>query len=149
MGGRKQIRVEASILSKITDDLPTVPVSSVTRWKHLSDLELSHPDYRIPAGVDILLGGKVLHGRQFSPTGAPSAFKMCFGWVLNGEANGESQQHSKHICGVALNNDLKGVYKRPVGKRTPWQKKKCKNHEVLAGRMLAPGDTVSGISFTC
>ena len=66
MGG-KQIEVEASILPKVTDDLPMVSVSLVTWWKHLSDLELADPDFGIPAGVDILLGGKVfskavLHG---------------------------------------------------------------------------------------
>ena len=68
----------------VTDDLPTVPVSPVTWWKHLSDMELADPNYGIPAGVDILLGGNifckaVLNGRWFSPTRAPSVFKMCFG----------------------------------------------------------------------
>ena len=78
--------MEASVLPKVTDELPKVPVSPVTRWKHLSDLELADPDYGVPAGVDILLGGKVfskpvLHGRRYSPAGASSAFKTCFGWV--------------------------------------------------------------------
>ena len=40
--------------------VPTVPVSPVTQWKYLSDLELADTDYGIPAGVDFLLGGKVL-----------------------------------------------------------------------------------------
>ena len=128
-GGEKQIEVEASVLPKVTDDLPTVPVSPVTRWKHLSDLELADPNYGTPAGVDILLGGKVfskavLHGRRFGPVGAPSAFKTCFGWVLNGEVSGESRQPSTHICGVALNSS-KGV-KRPVGKKICWRKKSRK-----------------------
>ena len=87
--GGKQIGVEASVLPQVTADLPTVPVSPVTRWKHLKDLEFGDPEYGTPAPVDILLGGKVfskavLHGRRFGPTGAPSAFKTCFGWVLNG-----------------------------------------------------------------
>ena len=69
---------------------------------------------------------EVLHGRQFSLTRAPSAFKTCFGWVLNSEANGESQQLSTHICCVALDSDSKEVYKPPVGKRVHWQKKKGK-----------------------
>ena len=77
----KQIEAEASILPKVTNNLPTIPVSPVTWWKHLSDLELADPDYGIPAGVVILLGKKVfskavLHVWRFSPTGAPSAFKM-------------------------------------------------------------------------
>ena len=119
--------MEASILPKVTDDLPTAPVFPITRWKHLSDLELADPNYGIPAGVYILLGGKVfskavLHGRRFSPTGAPSVFKTCFSWVLNGEVNGESQQHSTHICDVALSNDSKKVCKRPISKTSHWQK---------------------------
>ena len=58
-GGGKQIEVEASVLPKVTADLPTIPVSPVTQWKHLSGLELADPDYGTPARVDILLGGKV------------------------------------------------------------------------------------------
>ena len=128
--GGKQIEVQASVLPKVTADLPTVPVSSVTRWKHLSDLEFGDPDYGTPARVDILLGGKVfskavLHGRRFGPTGAPSAFKTCFGWVLNGEAKCESQRHS-YICGVALGNGNKGLDKRSVGKSSPSTKRKIK-----------------------
>ena len=129
-GGEKQIEVEASVLPKVTADLPTVPVSPVTRWKHLSDLELADPDYRVPAGVDILLGGKVfskavLHGRRFGPAGAPSAFKTCFGWVLNGEVNGETREPSTHTCGVALNKSRR-VNKRPANKLFHWRKNKGK-----------------------
>ena len=139
-GGGKPIEVEASVLPKVTDDLPTVPVSPVTRWKHLSDLELSDPDYGVPAGVDILLGGKVLskavlHGRQYSPAGAPSAFKTCFSWVLNGEVNSETRQPQSRICGIVLANS-KGDHKELSG-RVPLAKK-SKNRRVLAGGMLAP-----------
>ena len=107
--GGKKIEVEASVLPKVTADLPTIPVASVKDWKHLSGLELVDPNYGTPARVDILLGGKVfskavLHGRRFGPTGAPSAFKTCFGWVLNGEVKGESQQRSSHVCCVALDD---------------------------------------------
>ena len=56
-GGWKQIEVEASVLSKVTNDLPTVPV---TRWKHVSDLEPTNTDYGLLTQVNILLGGKGL-----------------------------------------------------------------------------------------
>ena len=109
-GGGKEIEAEASVVSKVTTDLPTIPVSPVTQWKHLSRLELADPDYGTPARVDILLGGKgfgkaILHGRRFGPTGAPSAFKTCFGWVLNGETKGQCRQSSSHICFVVLDDD--------------------------------------------
>ena len=69
-------------------------VSPVTKWKHLSGLEFRDPDYKTPlGGVDILLGGKVFckavfPGQQHGPTQVLSAFKVCFGWVLNGEVKG-------------------------------------------------------------
>ena len=130
-GGGKQIKMEASILPKVTNDLTTVPVSLVSRWKHQSGLELTDLDYGFPAGMDILLGGKafnkaVLDGRRFTPTRAQSAFKTCFGWVLNGEANDKSQQRLTHIGAVAISNNSKWVYKWPVGKTFRWQKKKSK-----------------------
>ena len=64
----KQIEELASILPKLTPELPTITVSPVTRWKHLSNLELDDPDNGIPAQVDILLKGKFfikapLHGQ--------------------------------------------------------------------------------------
>ena len=49
-------QVDTFVLPKVEDNLPTVPVSPVTRWKHPSDIELADPNYGIPAGVDILLG---------------------------------------------------------------------------------------------
>ena len=62
MGGSrsrwKPVEVKAPVLLKVMGDLPTVPVSPVTQWKHLSDLELADPNYGVPAGV-ILLGRKV------------------------------------------------------------------------------------------
>ena len=61
----------------------------------------------------------ILYGRWFSPTTAQLAFKTCFGWVLNGEANGESQQCSSHNCGVSLNSDSKGIDKQLAGKSVP------------------------------
>ena len=33
-GGVKQIEVEASVLPKVMCDLPIIPVSPVTQWKH-------------------------------------------------------------------------------------------------------------------
>ena len=73
-------------------------------------MELADLDYGIPAGVDILLEGKVfskavLHGRRFSPTRAPSAFKTCFSWVSNEEVKGKGQQSLNHFCCVTLDDN--------------------------------------------
>ena len=66
-------------------------------------LELGDPEYGIPARVDILLGGKVfskavLHGRRFGPTGAPSALKTCFDWIVNGKVKGKGRRSSTQVC---------------------------------------------------
>ena len=94
--GEKQIEVGASVIPIVTADLPTVPVSPVTKWKHPSDLDFGDSDYGTPAQVDILLEGgvfskAVLHGWQFGSAGTPSGFKIHFGWVLN-QWRGERQQ---------------------------------------------------------
>ena len=107
------------MLPMVTADLPMTPMSPVTKWKHLSGLEFADPNYGTPAYVDILLGGKVfskavLHSRRFGPTGAPTAFKMCFGWVLNGDAKGKGQQSLTHVCCVALNNNDQRRYRTKI-----------------------------------
>ena len=86
------------------------PVPPVTKWKHLLDLEFADPNYSTPVWVESLLGGKVfskaiLRGQQFGPPRAPSAFKTCFGWVLNGEAKGKGQQILTHVCCIACDNN--------------------------------------------
>ena len=102
--------MKASVLPKVTAHLPTSPMSSVTKWKHLSGLEFADPTYRTPACVDILLGGKVfskavIHGWRFGPIGARTAFKTFFGRVLNDEVKGKGQQSLMYVCCVALSNN--------------------------------------------
>ena len=78
-GGGKQIHVDvAFVLPRITTDMPISPVSSITKWKHLSGLELPDPEFGTPARVDIQLGadnyGEVLeHCRRWGPKGTPYA----------------------------------------------------------------------------
>ena len=40
----KLIEAEGSVLPKVTDDQPTIPIASVRNWKHLFGLELADPD---------------------------------------------------------------------------------------------------------
>ena len=55
-GGGKQIHVDgAFVLPKITTDMPISPVSTISKWKHLSGLELADPEFGTPARVDVLL----------------------------------------------------------------------------------------------
>ena len=80
-GGWKQIEVEASVLPEVMPDLPSIPVSPVTQWKHLLGLELVDPDYGTPDRVGMFLGGEVfikavLHGWRYGANGVPSAFNL-------------------------------------------------------------------------
>ena len=154
--------MEASILPKVTANLRTVPVSPVTKWKHLSDLEFGDPNYGTPAWVDKLHGGKVfsqavLHGWWFGPTGAPSEFRTCFSWVLNREVKGKGWCSSAHVFYAAVgNNALARASKWHIVKHatcsehsSPGGRREIKlvtKPEVLAGRMLAPESTLEGIS---
>ena len=58
--------------------------------------------------------------------------------IVHGEVNGESRQRSTRICGVALDNNSRGIYKQRVVKVDPLaQVGNMKNREVLASGMLA------------
>ena len=68
----KQSDIQALVLPKVTSNLPTVPVSFVTKLKFGYNLEFADPDYGTLTPVDLLLGDKVfskavLHGQQFGP----------------------------------------------------------------------------------
>ena len=94
--------VEAVVLPKVTTNLPPSPVLLSRKWKHLSNIRLVDPDFGTPRNVDLLLGADVfsrsmLHGRRLGPSGSPSAFETCFGWVLVGAAN-----NSTHTDGLKL-----------------------------------------------
>jgi len=98
--------VEALVLPKITSNTPAYPVSIQGKWKHLSGLSLADPEYGTPGAIDLLLGADVfsrvvLHGRRFSPAGAPSAFKTQFGWVLTG-STGSSAGSGNGSCYLAV-----------------------------------------------
>ena len=63
--------------------------------------------------VDLLLGADIfnrtmLHGRQFDPSGSPSAFRTCFSWVLvsathtSSHSNWLNLQTLSFVCIIVL-----------------------------------------------
>ena len=119
-GGGKKIHVDdAFVLSRVTTDMPVSQVESIDKWKHLSGLDLSDPDFGTPARVDVLLGadyyGEILrHGRRWGPRGTPFAQKTCFGWVLAGPLRSKGSRRGGN------------------------QRQRIGNRAVSAGGMLAP-----------
>ena len=111
-GGGKQIHVDgAFVLPRITTDMPISPVSSISKWKRLSGLELADPEFGTPARVDVLLGadyyGEVLaHGRRWGPKGTPYAQRTCFGWVLDVPLQSKDYKPSAYTCCVAMEDDF-------------------------------------------
>ena len=107
LGGEgKALDVEALVLPKITSVLPSHPIPYSRKWKHLTNISLADPDFGTPGSVDLLLGADVfgravLHGRRFGPSGTPSAFKTCFGWVLAGVIHGRQQPDQAGMCCVS------------------------------------------------
>ena len=92
-GGGNQIEVEAFVLSKVTADLPTFPQLPSGNTCQTWSLPTLITEFQQGWTSYLSNSSKVvLHGRRFSPTRAPSAFKTCFSWVLNEEVKGEGQQ---------------------------------------------------------
>ena len=84
----EKIGVEAYVLKKITKDLPLHPITPALKWDHISDLELADPEFRTPAGIDLLLGTEVFtsilrEGRRTGRRGKLSKMNTCLGWVLS------------------------------------------------------------------
>ena len=88
----KRMPVTAVVVPRVTCDLLVQSVRFDTKWKHLSDLSLSDPDFGCPGRIDMLLGVDVyadalLQGQRKGPPGTPVAFENKFGWVLAGKTN--------------------------------------------------------------
>ena len=88
----EKMPVTAIVVPRVTCDLPVQPTPFDSKWEHLSDLNLSDPDFGQPGRIDILLGVDIytevlLQGRRKGPTGSisPVAFETAFGWVLAGK----------------------------------------------------------------
>ena len=106
----KTLDAQALVLPKITSVLPSHPIPFSHKWKHLRNISLADPDFGTPGSVDLLLGADVfgravLHGRRFGPSGTPSAFKTCFGWVLAGVVHGRQQPDQAETCCVSTTVD--------------------------------------------
>ena len=109
----KTLDVEALVLPKITSVLPSHPVSFNCKWKHLMDISLADEDFSTSGNINLLLGADVfrravIHGRWFGPSGTPSVFKTCFGWVLASVVHRRQQQDQTGTCcfSTALIDDL-------------------------------------------
>lgn len=89
MHSSEGLQVEALVVPKCTEDLPSYPCNPPTAWSHIDGLKLADPNYHAPAAIDILLGGDVTaslmrDGIKHGPRMTPVAQNTIFGWVLSG-----------------------------------------------------------------
>ena len=99
----KTLDVEGLVWPKIMSVLPSHPVPFSCKRKHLTNISLADQDFGTSGNVDLQLGADifsraVLHGQWFGPSGTPSAFKTCFGWVLAGIVHRWQQQDQTATC---------------------------------------------------
>jgi hypothetical protein len=85
----EQQKIIAHVLPNITGDQPSNPVD-ISRWKHISNLNLADPEFNSPHRIEMLLGGDV-YATLLRPgvllgtnPGEPAAINTIFGWVING-----------------------------------------------------------------
>jgi hypothetical protein len=92
--------ITALVIKKITGNLPTAECKA--NWPHLKRLDLADPTFWQPSQLDILLRAattpwlilpEIIHG----PADSPFAQNANFGWMLSGEVNRSSSNHSVQV----------------------------------------------------
>lgn len=84
------ISVDAFVIDRITDNLPSVRVDT-SCLAYLHGLPLADKDFSEPSEIEILIGAPLfadilLSGRAAGPPGAPTAFESIFGFIVIGTA---------------------------------------------------------------
>lgn len=95
----KSIFIEAVVMSKLTDMLPSNFITVSPSWTHLQHLQLADPTYYKPEKIDIILGADV-YGDLIIPeirkglTGEPVAQNTTLGWIIIGKFVSTSTQQN-------------------------------------------------------
>lgn len=84
------LSLDACIIDRITDKLPTVPID-IAALTHLRHVILADRQYNEPGNIDILIGAQLfgnilLSGRITGPPGTPTGFETIFGYMLIGNS---------------------------------------------------------------
>jgi hypothetical protein len=105
------------VLPNITGDQPSNPVD-ISRWKHISNLNLADPDFNSPHRVEMLLGGDV-YATLLRPgvllgtnPGEPAAINTIFGWVINGPVDFRVPSVVNTYCTIMEPEPLEASLKR-------------------------------------
>ena len=81
------LTIEALILQKLTNQLPTVPTTILT-LRNIKPNDLGDSQYNIPGKIDVLLGaniyGQILIKGITRKESSPTAHRTTLGWIISG-----------------------------------------------------------------
>lgn len=94
------VSLEAIVMPRLTDKLPSNRVAVSASWTHLHNLPLADPLYYKPEKIDLILGadtyGEIIISEiRKGPIGTPVAQNSIFGWILIGKAFIEQTQETR------------------------------------------------------
>ena len=74
-------KITATVVPRVTCDLPLQLAHNHSNWSHLSMLPLADPDFALPGRIDLLMGADLyadvmLHGRRCGPLALPQPSKQ-------------------------------------------------------------------------
>ena len=111
------IEVSASIVPKVSADLPLQFVSEAKSWAFLKDLTLADPNFTVPGRIDLILGSNALNqillsGIHRGTNKQPIAVNTIFGWTITGPyCPLRKSAMKKSVCQVTTKCDCDTVFK--------------------------------------
>ena len=113
-----KLALHASVVSKVTCDLPLQGATNVKQLPHLKDLSFADVAFDKPCQIDLLLGCDILQDvfsqevRQ-GTSSQPIAIKTVFGWAILGHYNPDCALSSTSLATpihhVLLNSDTDSI----------------------------------------
>ena len=109
--------VEAFVLTKITNNLPSTPVPQ-SQFKNLAKLKLADPRFNEPSSIDILLGADVIEkftlGGKIQENENLFLKDTVFGWVVTGQTKIPSSQVRSHHVSKTPSSLASGSWKNSL-----------------------------------
>ena len=124
--------VEAFVLTKITNNLPSTPVPQ-SQFKNLANLKLADPRFNEPSSIDILLGADVIEkftlGGKIQENENLFLKDTVFGWVVTGQTKiPSSQVRSHHVSTDAQLSRFWELEELPAAMKYSQEEIDCEDH---------------------
>ncbi|XP_055682402.1 uncharacterized protein LOC129790105 [Lutzomyia longipalpis] len=119
---QNKINADAYVMNKVTSNLPSTNLSG-SQWRHLQQLQLADPNYKVPGKIDIIIGveyasyinlPQILKG----DAGEPVAQLTIFGWTVSGCVQGTPTRLTSlhtHASECDLNETLQKFWESEEG----------------------------------